>query len=123
MSKYTDNKKIINRIINDLLANKYLDINRYIKAYINDKIKYDKWGRYKIAYSLKQKKLPEKIVNDVLSQIDMEEYRNILKDLIKSKSAVIRETDLSKRKVALTRFCVGRGYEYEMICHILDGLE
>jgi len=104
LSKYTENNELINNVINELLANSYLDIDRYIKAYVNDKIRFERWGKFKIAYLLKQKKLPGKKVNEALAQIDEAEYGKMLKDLIKSKSSVIREPDLLKRKASLIRF-------------------
>ena len=39
-------------------AEKYIDESRFAKAYVNDKYKFNKWGRIKIRFELSKSALP-----------------------------------------------------------------
>ena len=62
------------KIISSLQAEKFIDEARYAAAFARDKLRYNKWGRIKIAYHLKMKSIPPDIINEALQQIDEEEY-------------------------------------------------
>jgi len=120
LSKYSDNQDLIAKVISGLQSDDYLNTDRYIKAYVNDKFRFDKWGKIKIAYNLKQKRLPENKINEAISRIDMDAYIESLEELIKFKSSSIREKDLYKRKASIVRYCISKGFEYELIFKFLD---
>jgi len=123
LNKYNCNKDDITKIIVELQEDGFIDIERYVRAYVNDKIRFDKWGRIKISFALRQKNLPEDLVNNILNELDDEEYLNNLRILIKLKTEQIKETDPYKRKLSVTRFCVSRGFEYDKISKIIENRE
>lgn len=123
LSKYSDNDDIIKKIICELQSNGFLDTERYIKAFVNDKFHFEKWGKIKIAYNLKLKGLPEKAIHNGLNQIDKNEYLDELSKLVKSKLSIIRETDLFKRNAAIVRYCVSKGFEFDLIMKVLENLK
>ena len=61
---------IVDDIIEELKAEKYLNDERYIKAYVADKFRINKWGRIKMRYYLRMKGLPEDIIKNELDEID-----------------------------------------------------
>jgi len=123
LSKYNDSKDEIVKIIAELQKDGFIDIERYVRAYVNDKIRFDKWGRIKISFALRQKNLPDDVVSRILNEIDKDEYLNNLRILIKNKTEQIKETDPYKLKHSVTRFCVSRGFEYDYISKILENRE
>ena len=46
------------RIIARLLQEKFIDEHRFARYFVNDKLRFNKWGRIKIAYELQKKNIP-----------------------------------------------------------------
>ena len=74
-----------NRVIGRLVKERYIDDERYARAFVNDKIRYNKWGRRKIQQGLWQKRIDDDIQQRVLDEVDDEEYLSVLKPLLKQK--------------------------------------
>lgn len=112
----------IETIINELVAHKFIDDFRYSRSYVNDKLKFSKWGRVKIRHALKQKKVPYHLIENAISEIDEETYFEILKNLVHNKNKTINKQDDLKRKQSLLRFATSRGFEYNLILDIISDL-
>lgn len=112
----------IQTIINELVAEKFIDDFRYSQFYVSDKLKFNKWGRIKIRHALKQKRIPSHIIESAISEIDEENYFEILKSLLYNKNKTINKQDDLKRKQSLLRFATSRGFEYNLILDIISGL-
>lgn len=109
------------KILQQLTHEKYIDDIRYAKSFANDKLRYNKWGRIKIAIELKKRKVQDIIIQEALGSIDKDEYRNILAHELKKKAGSIRKAPntLSVTK-ALYRFALNRGFEQDEIQKILE---
>ena len=46
-----------NEIIDRLIDEKFIDERRYCRAFVNDKLRFNHWGRVKIQAKLREKKL------------------------------------------------------------------
>lgn len=103
------------RILERLVAEKYLDENRYCRFFIHDKLKYDKWGRHKIAQALWMKKIPSEISAPLLEEIDEDEYRSVLRSLLESKQRTLSARNKYEMSGKLIRFALGRGFEMDEI--------
>ena len=64
---------------------KFIDDERYVRAYVSDKFKFNKWGKTKIRYYLKGKGLSDKTINIGLEVIDDEQYKIALIKTMKEK--------------------------------------
>ncbi len=102
-------------IIDNLIAQKFLDDQRYAEAYVNDKLRFNKWGRIKIAYMLKMEGINSEIIQDVVSGIDMISYEQLLEDELAKKHKTIKATNTDEITGKLYRFAVGRGFEPELV--------
>ena len=71
----------IARILDQLEAEKFIDDERFCRAFVNDKFRFSKWGKMKIAQGLYMKKIPSDVVWRYLNEIDEEEYLSVLLDL------------------------------------------
>ena len=103
------------RMVAFLIKEKYIDENRYVSYYANDKMRFNKWGRLKIAYSLKQKHIPEEIIYHALDNIDQEQYISILKNELGKKLKTLKKESLLKLREKLYRFAASRGFESDLI--------
>lgn len=111
----------IDEIIEFLLKEKYIDETRYCRSFINDKYKYAKWGKIKIAYMLKSKKIPNDLIyNSMDENIDEEVYLENLEKALTDKRKSVKGSDKYEIKSKLFRFASGRGYESDDISKILN---
>lgn len=101
--------------ISYLVANKYVDNARYCQAFVNDKIAYNHWGRRKIEQALWMKRVSESVSAPILDAVPEEDYINVLKPLIASKSATVKAESDYERQMKLMKFALGRGFSIDEI--------
>ena len=104
----------VDRIVAHLLKEKFIDEARYCQSFINDKFRFNRWGRIKIGYELRGKKISEAIIDKALMTIDDEEYESVLFVLLKDKKRTVKgktEQDIFSK---LYRFAIGRGFESDL---------
>lgn len=108
----------IARILERLETEKYIDDERYCRAFVNDKFRFAKWGKMKIAQGLYMKKIPSDVAWRHLNEIDEEEY--LLRDLLASKRKSIHAKDDYELNGKLMRFAVSRGFELKDIRRCIE---
>lgn len=113
---------VAERIIARLVQEKFIDESRYSRGFVSDKLRFNKWGRIKIAYELRRKHLPENVCSEALSAIDEEEYHALLLSLLKEKKKTIRGKGNRDVFGKLLRFGVGRGFETSEVAACLRTL-
>lgn len=103
-----------------LIENKFVDDSRFASYFVRDKLKFNKWGRVKIRFALRQKHIDEGIVEDCLSQIDPLLYNEVLDDLVKNKIRSIGSIQTAANKAKLLRFAAQRGFTSSEIFASID---
>ena len=109
-----------NRIISRLVKERYIDDERYARAFVKDKIRYNKWGRRKVQQGLWQKRIDADIQQRVLDEIDDKEYLDVLRPLLKQKRKSIKAANDYELNQKLMRFALGRGFGFDIIRQCLD---
>ena len=99
------------RIIARLLEERFIDESRFARYFVNDKLRFNKWGRVKINYEMQRKRIPSGIRSVALAGIDEQEYCSILLSLLKSKKKATRGKNDREIYAKLLRFAFGRGFE------------
>lgn len=107
------------RIIDFLIDEKFIDEQRYCMAFVNDKLRFNRWGRMKIAAALREKRLPQALVKEALEQIDEKEYSDTLLALINAKRKEIKAPDDYTAAQKLLRFVAGRGFEPSLAMRLI----
>ena len=111
------------RVVEYLVANRYVDDRRYARSFVNDKLKYNKWGPRKIEQSLWTKHIDESILREALDDVDNEEYISVLRPLLTSKRKTTKaETDYEMNQ-KLLRFAIGRGFTFEQVKEVIDDVD
>ena len=95
----------------------YINDERYCRSYVKSKLSLKKWGVNKIKLSLIAKGVDRDIIDEVVSEIDQDSYKEELVNLLKNKK--INETDPYKKKAKLIRYAVGKGYSYSLVMEVL----
>lgn len=120
LSKYDLSVYDITKIIDILITEKFIDESRYVDFFVNDKIKFNKWGRIKIRYALKQKRIDDKLIDKAFLDIDKSNYYQILKNIIEQKLKSIKAKSDLQAKASVVRFASSRGFEYDLIMEITN---
>ena len=109
-----------NRVVERLTKERYIDNERYARAFVKDKVRYNKWGRRKVQQALWMKRIDDDIQQRVLDEIDDEEYLKVLVPLLKQKRKSIKAANDYELNQKLVRFALSRGFDYGIIRQCLD---
>lgn len=98
------------RVVDYLMENDFINEERYCRIYCESKMHLQKWGRVKIAYQLRSKRIDNTTINKALQDIDEEEYQRTLTTLTENKNNSIMEPDKKKRRAKLMSFLSSHGF-------------
>ncbi len=102
-------------ILDYLKKEKYIDDERYAKAYVAEKFRINKWGRVKIKYYLCMKGLPDDIIGTGLETVDGEKYVGLLLNTMKEKAGKVKKKNKFEKMGQVIRYARNRGFEPELI--------
>ena len=120
MKRWGLDETVRQRVVDRLVRERYVDDERYARAYVKDKIRYQKWGRRKVQQGLWLKHIAEGIQQQVLGEVDDEEYLSVLKPLLKQKRKTIKAQSDYELNQKLLRFALGRGFTFDIIRQCLE---
>ncbi|MCF8346737.1 MAG: RecX family transcriptional regulator [Bacteroidales bacterium] len=106
-----------------LIKNRFLDDRRYATFFVKDKLKFNNWGKVKISYALRQKKIAPEIIDEALGTIGQEEYDALLNKLIKAKIRSVGNIQTASNKAKVMRYAAQRGFSSEDIYRSLEQLD
>jgi len=113
-----DKAKIINRLIDEDFINE----KRYCAYFVKDKFLFNKRGKVKISYALKQKGLSDELINAALQTIDEGEYDEMLAALLKTKLTGLKYEFEYEKQGKLFRFAQSRGFESNVINRVIRNI-
>ena len=108
------------KVVERLTKERYIDEERYARAFVKDKIRYNKWGRRKVQQALWMKHISDDIQQQVLDEIDEKEYLDVLRPLLKQKRKSIKAESDYELNQKLVRFALSRGFGFDIIRQCLD---
>lgn len=108
------------KIMQVLVDEGFIDDERYASTFVRSKIHLKKWGVNKIRMALKMKGISDEIIQNALSEIDPENYREELIKVLKAKK--INKTDPYKRKAKLAQYAMQKGYEPGLVWELVSSL-
>ena len=99
-----------------LLDGKYIDERRYARAYVNDKVRFSHWGRIKIRAMLRMQHISDADINEALEDIDIQQYMEVLADVIAAKRRSIDDDGsyaLSRKLPTVAELYHNENYEMQ----------
>jgi len=120
LKKYTLSDETEDILIQKLEQDNFLDDERFATQFVLGKFRIKKWGKIKIRYELKQKRISEELIQNALDSIPDEEYYAVLKQLIQKSGY---NTQNYSDKVKLLRYLQSKGYDYEEIKQVLTNID
>lgn len=114
------NKATVEQLLSRLIEEDYLNEERYAKAFVGGHFRQKQWGKVKIAYSLKQKRVSEYNIRKAMNEIPDEEYHALAEKLVKAKWNSLKKDQYIHRVVKTKAFLQQRGFEPALVQSIIQ---
>ena len=116
-------EKDIDKIIAQLEKEKFIDEERYARAFANDKFRYNDWGKIKISSHLKAKHIPDRHIMVALEGIEEREYLEKIQKLLTAKRKTIKAKNQYDLYGKLFRYGQSKGFESELLYRFINSPE
>lgn len=109
-------------IIVELIAENFLNEERFARSYARGKFRIKKWGRTRIQQELKKRNISAYCIKKAMEEIEEEDYLTILQELIEKKLQQSKETNPFQQKAKLAKHLINKGYESALVWSELNRL-
>jgi regulatory protein len=113
----------IDEVIEQLKKEQFIDEQRFAISFAKEKFRFNKWGKIKIEYALKQKNISSDFISNAMQEISETEYDSVLENELNKKWASLKESDEYTMKSKLIRFALSKGFEngkvFDMVSKII----
>jgi len=110
-------------VIARLVEEKYIDNERFCRAFVSDKVRFDKWGRRKIELALLKKGVGKGVFAPILDAVADQEYTETLRELLASKRRSTKAESEYELNGKLIKYALGRGFTYDVIRKCIDSAD
>ena len=117
-------KDEIESAISVLIEGNYLNEERYAIAFAGGKFRMKQWGKVKIGYELKSKKVSAYNIKLALKSIEEIDYLNTLQALTQKKweSIALEDEKLFVKKSKITTYLLQRGFEKQLVAEAIASI-
>ena len=112
-------KKEHDSIVSALIEEDYLNEERFALLFAGGKFRMLEWGRKKISYGLKEKRVSEYNIKKALKSIDEEAYLKTLRKEAEKKYELLKSEQYLVRKKKTMDYLMQKGFEGELITGVL----
>ena len=109
-------------IVASLVEDDYLNEERFAMQFAGGKYRSKQWGRVKIKYELKQKRVSDYSIKKSLQQIDEADYLKTLKELADKRYDALKSEQWLVRKKKTIDYLLLKGFEHSLINNIVSNL-
>lgn len=113
-------KTDVNALISRLIEEDYLNEARFAIQFAGGHFRLKKWGRVKIVYELKQKRISTANIKSALKEINEADYRLVLLKLAQSKWRTLKDEQHLNRRSKTTQYLLQKGYEAVLIQEVIE---
>ena len=106
-------------ILNYLIDNRFVNDERFAKAFVRGKINQSGWGLNKIRFHLIQKGIDKAIIDEALQAYDEAAYRQRLIEVLQSKAKTVKAANDFEKKRKLAAYAMQRGFEASLVWEVL----
>jgi len=117
-------KDEIESAISVLIEENYLNEERYAIAFAGGKFRMKQWGKVKIEYELKSKKVSAYNIKLALKSIEEDDYLKTLYDLTQKKweSIALEDEKLFVKRSKITTYLLQRGFEKQLVAEAIASI-
>ena len=118
LTAFDGDKGTAERLVDSLVADRFVDDGRYAAAFAREKARLTGWGPVKISFALSGKGIDKSVVADALKEIDPDEADRRMVSVLEAKYRSLKGDPQEKFK--LLKFGLARGYDYDKIAPVVD---
>jgi regulatory protein len=107
-------------IITELIAENFLNEERFAMAFTSGKFRIKHWGKNKIKSGLRLHKVSDYCITKALKSIDGDEYDAILLKTMEKKLRQMKSNDRRKNFYSVVNYMVSRGFESDLVIEQLN---
>lgn len=111
------------RIIEKLIAEKFIDESRFAHAFVRDKFRYNHWGKVRITQELRLRHINSNDIEDALTEIEDDDNLNALREIIAKKRPSVKGKSEYEIRGKLIRFVLGRGFSMDEAIKVVGSLD
>ena len=119
-SAFDGDRELALKLVESLVADKFVDDLRYASAFAREKSSLSGWGKVKIGYMLSAKGISRETVAKAMEEIDAEAAGSRMESVILAKFRLI--ADDPQAKIKLLKFALSRGYQYDDVKSYVEEL-
>ncbi len=123
MKRWEVDDDVTERIVARLVKERFIDEERYAKAFVRDKFRYNHWGRVRIEQELRMRHIDEKHIVLGLKELKDEDNLHALKEIIHKKRSSVKGQNEYEIKGKLIRFALGGGFAMDDVIKLTGNLE
>lgn len=106
-------------ILRYLIDNRFVNEERFARAFVRGKINQSGWGLNKIRFHLMQKGVAKEMIEEAMLDTDEEVYRQRLIDILKTKAKTVKAENDFERKRKLAAYAIQKGFETSLVWEVL----
>ena len=100
------------RVLQRLVAERFIDDSRYAASFVREKINLSGWGEYKIIAALRRKGIEHSVISAALSENGSVDMTERLLELLRRKIRVTKYKNSADLRAKLLRYAAGQGYPF-----------
>lgn len=113
---YGLDRNAVENIVSQLIAEDYLNEERFAKQFAGGKFRMKQWGKQKIETALRSKLVSEYCIRKALAEIEEDDYKNTFFRLAEKKRKSLNgERNIFIRKRKIRDFLLSKGYTNDII--------
>lgn len=110
---------VLEEIIAELIAENFLNEERFARSFARGKFRIKKWGRNRITQELKKKNISAYCIKKAMEEIEEADYLEALHAILSKKSASIKESDPWEKRTKLAKYAISRGFESYLVFELV----
>ena len=106
-------------ILSYLIDNRFVNNERFAKAFVRGKINQSGWGLNKIRFHLMQKGISKELIDEALQAFDEEMYRQRLIEVLTTKAKTVKAANDFEKKRKLAAYAIQKGFEAPLVWEVI----
>lgn len=102
-------------LLGEMVTEGFIDEERFARAFARGKFKLKKWGRTRIQRELKMREISPRCIQYGLSEIDPEEYYDVLLTQTERKWEKTTEKEPYKKRFKVSQYLMSKGFEQDLV--------
>ncbi len=105
----------IQRVIDSLVAERFVDNLRFATAYVRDKTRFNHWGRVKTTLMLRQKHIDKQVINEAFNELPESDYQRAFEAERDKKLRQLRALKPFERNRKTAAYLIQKGFEPDFV--------